>query len=110
MGPFEDRGCLLETVVLGDTLKDSIIGKVESFIDNKEALLNTSHRHQSGMLWVGPPGYGKTSLVEAIAYRFGFATYTFPLRDSTLTDTELIHIYLKMGLKAIAIFDDIDRV
>ena len=43
-------------------------------------------------------------------YRFGFATYTFPLRDSTLTNIELIYIYLKIGLKAITIFDNIDRV
>ena len=110
MGPFEDRGRSIETVVLEDTLKDSIIGKIESFIDNKEALLNGGHRHQLGMLWVGPPGCGKTSLVEAIAYKFGFATYTFPLGDSTLTDSELMIMYLKMGPKAIAIFDDIDRI
>jgi hypothetical protein len=58
------------------------------------------------MLWVGLLRCGKISLVEAIAYKFGFATYTFPLKDSTLTDSELKIIYLKMGPKAIAIFDD----
>jgi hypothetical protein len=57
-----------------------------------------------------PLGCGKTSLVEAIVYKFGFVTYTFPFRDSTLTSSELIIIYLKIGLKAIAIFNDIDRV
>jgi hypothetical protein len=110
MGPFENRGRPLETVVLEDTLRDSIIGTVESFINDKEALLNGGHRHQYGMLWVGPSGCGKTSLAEAIAYTYGFATYTFPLGESTLTDSELMIMYLKMGPKAIAIFDDIDRV
>jgi Holliday junction resolvasome RuvABC ATP-dependent DNA helicase subunit len=62
------------------------------------------------MLWIGLPGYGKTSLVKAIIYKFGFTTYTFSLRDSILTDSELIIIYLKMEPKAIAIFDNINRV
>ncbi|KAL5328010.1 hypothetical protein ACEPPN_005716 [Leptodophora sp. 'Broadleaf-Isolate-01'] len=110
MGPFEDCGRPINTVVLEDTLKDSIIKKVEAFMDDKEALLAGGHRHQYGMLWVGPPGCGKTSLVEAIAHEFGFALYTFTLGDSTLTDSEMMNMYLRMGPKAIAVFDDIDRV
>jgi hypothetical protein len=110
MGPFEDCGRPLDTVVLEDTLKDSIIRKVKAFIYNKEALLAGGHRHQYGMLWFGPPGCGKTSLVEAIAHEFGFAIYTFALGDSTLTDSEMTIMYLRMGPKAIAVFDDIDRV
>ena len=110
MGPFEDCGRPLETVVLKDTLKDSIIRKVEAFMYDKQALLAGGHRHQYGMLWVGPPGCGKTSLVEAIAHEFGFSIYTFALGDSTLTDSEMMTMYLRMGPKAIAVFDDIDRV
>ena len=49
-------------------------------------------------------------MVEAIAYKFGFAIYTFALRDSTLTDSEIINIYLGIELKAITVFNDIDRV
>jgi hypothetical protein len=45
MGPFKDHGYPLKIVVLKDALKDFIIGKVESFIDNKEALLNSGHCH-----------------------------------------------------------------
>ncbi|RDL31550.1 Uncharacterized protein BP5553_09759 [Venustampulla echinocandica] len=110
MGPFEDCGRPLDTVVLEDTLKESIIRKVEAFIDDKEALLASGHRHQYGMLWVGPPGCGKTSFVEAIAHEFGFAIYIFALGDSTLTDSDMMIMYLRMGPKAIAVFDDIDRV
>ena len=50
MGPFEDCGRPLNTVVLQDTLKASIIGKVEAFLNDKEALLAGGHRHQYGML------------------------------------------------------------
>jgi hypothetical protein len=62
------------------------------------------------MLWVSLLGYRKTSLVKAITYKFSFATYTFPLRDSTFTNSELIIIYLKMRLKVITIFDDINKI
>jgi hypothetical protein len=62
------------------------------------------------MLWVGLLRCRKTSLVKAIAYKFDFVTYTFPLKDSTLTNLELINMYLKIRPKAIAIFDDIDKV
>jgi hypothetical protein len=62
------------------------------------------------MLWVGLLGYRKTSLIKAIIYKLSFVTYIFPLRDSTLTNSELIIIYLKIGLKAIAIYNNINRV
>jgi hypothetical protein len=110
MGPFKSRGRLLEIVVLDDILRDFIIGIIDSFIDNKEALLKGGHRHQYGMLWIGPLRYRKTSLTEAIAYKYRCAIYTFPLKESTLTDSELVIIYLKIGLKAITIYDDIDKV
>jgi hypothetical protein len=62
------------------------------------------------MLWVSLPGYRKTSLVEVIAHKFGFAIYTFALKDFTLTDSEIIIMYLSIGPKAIAVFDNINKV
>jgi SpoVK/Ycf46/Vps4 family AAA+-type ATPase len=97
-------------VVLDDTLRDSIIRIIDSFIDNKEALLKGGHRHQYGILWIGLLRCGKTSLTEAIAYKYRCATYTFPFKESTLTDSELVIIYLKIRLKAITIYDDINKV
>jgi chaperone BCS1 len=110
MDPIEDIGRPLETMVLKDTLKDSIIKRIQSFIDKKQRYLDRGHRHQYGMLWDGLPGCGKSSLIDAIAKRFGFTIYIFPLGDVTLNDSALMTLYLNMGPMAIAVFEDIDRV
>lgn len=110
MGPFKSRGRLLKIVVFNNTLRDFIIRTINSFIDNKEALLKGNYYYQYKMLQIGLLRCGKTSLAEAIVYKYCYATYTFPLKEFTFTNSELVIIYLKMGLKAIAIYDDIDRV
>jgi SpoVK/Ycf46/Vps4 family AAA+-type ATPase len=109
MDAIEDFGRPLETVVLKDTLKSAIVEKIDTFIQNKQAYLDHGHRHQYGMAWIGPPGCGKTSLVDAIAKRYGFAIYVFSLGDATLTDSAMIQMYLSMKPKAIAVFNDIDK-
>jgi len=62
------------------------------------------------MLWVGLLGYGKTSLVKAIVYKFGFSIYTFALRDSIFIDSKMITMYLKIGPKVITVFNNINKV
>jgi hypothetical protein len=62
------------------------------------------------MLWVSLLGYRKTSLGKAIMHKFSFAIYTFVLRDFTLTDSEIMIMYLSIRPKAIAVFDNINRV
>jgi len=62
------------------------------------------------MLWDSLLGCGKSSLINSIAERFGFTIYTFPFKDITLNGLALITLYFNMGLMAIAVFEDIDKV
>jgi len=60
--PPKECGCLLETVILDDKLKCSIVEKIEHFMDSKEMCLQKGSPHHYEMVWHGPLGTGKTRL------------------------------------------------
>jgi SpoVK/Ycf46/Vps4 family AAA+-type ATPase len=61
-----------------------------------------------GVLWHGPAGTGKSSIVRAIAEVLGLPLYVYHL--STLSDQEFIEQWNSMETPCIALFEDIDTV
>jgi hypothetical protein len=61
-----------------------------------------------GILWHGPAGTGKSSIVRAIAELLGLPVYVFHL--STMSDQEFMEMWRAMCTPAVVLFEDFDTV
>ena len=97
------------TVILEGSILESIMKRVQHFIDTKRECLEVGLPLQLGVAFLGPPGTGKSSLVKVIAQHFNFPIYNFAIGDSTLTDSRLMAMCDDMEPNSIALFEDIDK-
>jgi hypothetical protein len=107
--PIEVHARPADTVILEDTTLTSILERVQLFVDTKTQCLERGLPLQFGILFHGPPGTGKSSLVKVIAQHFRLPIYIFNLGDTSLTDSLLMAMCDEMLPNSIALFEDIDR-
>ena len=60
-------GRKMGTVILRDNMHEQIINDVRYFLDNEKWFTDRGITHKLGLLFHGPPGTGKTSMVNNIA-------------------------------------------
>lgn len=60
------------SVYLQESVKNSLINKVNYFINNKDIYKEKNIPYHLGILLYGPPGTGKTSIIKALASHFNF--------------------------------------
>jgi chaperone BCS1 len=61
-----------------------------------------------GYLFYGPPGTGKTSFSFALAGVFGLAIYVISLLDSTMTEEDLLNLFISLPRRCVVLLEDID--
>ena len=81
-----------DTIALPSALKDSILQDIETFRNNKEFYYKNGLRYKRIILLSGPPGTGKSCLIEALVSKLNlklcYLTPTIQLQDGHLIETQ----------------------
>lgn len=97
---------LLESVVLKPGEKEHLIQDLERFRASATRYRNLGVPYHRGYLLYGPPGTGKSSLVSALAAKFGMCIYVVNL--SELNDRILKKAMNSVPENSVILFEDID--
>jgi chaperone BCS1 len=96
----------LESVILKPGEKEKLLQDVEKFKVSKKRYSDLGVPYHRGYLLYGPPGTGKTSLVSALAQRFGMSIYVINLTE--FNDRTLIKAINDVSQNSVILFEDID--
>jgi chaperone BCS1 len=96
----------LESVILKPGEKEHLIQDVEKFKASRRRYSDLGVPYHRGYLLYGPPGTGKTSLVSALAQRFGMSIYAVNLNE--FNDRTLIKAINEVPQNSVILFEDID--
>jgi chaperone BCS1 len=98
-----------DTIVLPNGQKERIFADVEKFLGNKEWYRKRGIPYHRGYLLSGPPGSGKTSMIDAIASKFTLSINAINLA-SIKDDDMLMDAFLSLPPNAIIALEDIDCI
>lgn len=97
---------LLESVLLKPGEKEHLIGDLERFRSARARYQRLGVPYHRGYLLYGPPGTGKTSLVSALAARFGMSIYVVNLAE--MNDRTIKTAANSVPENSVVLFEDID--
>src|ERR1041384_2055058 len=96
----------LDSVLLEPGEKEHLVQDIAQFRRAKQRYARLGVPYHRGYLLYGPPGTGKTSLVSALATRFGMAIYALNLRQ--FNDHTLSEAMNDVPQNSVILFEDID--
>jgi chaperone BCS1 len=97
---------LLDSVILKPGEKEHLIQDLERFRNSRPRYQRLGVPYHRGYLLYGPPGTGKTSLVSALAAKFGMSIYVVNLVE--FNDRTLKKAMNEVPENSIILFEDID--
>lgn len=97
---------LLESVLLKPGEKEHLVQDLERFRSSLDRYRRLGVPYHRGYLLYGPPGTGKTSLVSALAAKFGMSIYVVNLTE--MNDRTLKKAMNSVAENSVILFEDID--
>jgi mitochondrial chaperone BCS1 len=97
---------LLDSVILRAGEKEHLVQDIEKFKASKARYAQLGVPYHRGYLLYGPPGTGKTSLVSALAAKFGMSVYVVNLTE--FNDKSLMRATNDVPANSVILFEDID--
>lgn len=98
----------LKTVILPEGVKNSLLSDMKRFTESEERYIHLGLPYRRGYLLHGPPGNGKSSLVEAIAGTLGYDLYVLSLSALAMTDQTLLQLMSNVPTSGICLIEDVD--
>ncbi|KAK8018830.1 Mitochondrial chaperone BCS1 [Apiospora marii] len=98
----------LDSVVLAEGLKESIVGDVKDFLNRRQWYVDRGIPYRRGYLLHGPPGTGKSSFIQALAGELDYNVAMLNLSAFGLTDDKLALLLSKLPQRTILLLEDVD--
>jgi chaperone BCS1 len=100
---------VLENIVLPPIIKNELIEDIDNFMEKKDWYSEMGLSFKRGYLLYGAPRNGKSSLITAIARKYGMNVYYLNL-NSMVSDNELMTAFRKIPNNSIVAVEDIDTI
>jgi chaperone BCS1 len=98
----------IESVILAEGLREEILGDIRDFLSTAQWYYDRGIPYRRGYLLYGPPGSGKSSLIQALAGELDYNICMLNLSEATLTDDRLNHLMNHIPERSILLLEDID--
>lgn len=98
----------LETITIPKENRQLILNHVNGFINSKDWYLGNGIPYRTGILFHGPAGTGKTSLIKAICAEFGKDLYV--IDANSMGDTTIRNAMSSVPEGAIVALEEIDTI
>lgn len=98
----------LDSVILDTGVKDKLTGDIHDFLKSSKWYYDRGIPYRRGYLLYGPPGSGKSSVIQALAGHLDYNICILNLAEQTLTDDRLNHLMNHVPERSILLLEDID--
>jgi chaperone BCS1 len=98
----------IDSVILAEGLREEILGDIRDFLSTAQWYYDRGIPYRRGYLLYGPPGSGKSSLIQALAGELDYNICMLNLSEATLTDDRLNHLMNHIPERSILLLEDID--
>lgn len=99
---------LLESVILRPGEKEHLLRDIQKFRESRKRYRQLGVPYHRGYLLHGPPGTGKTSLVSALANKFGMSIYAVNLTE--FNDKTLRSAINDVPERSVILLEDVDAM
>lgn len=98
----------LDSVILAEGLKENLVKDVQDFLSSGKWYFDRGIPYRRGYLLYGPPGSGKSSVIQALCGELDYNICILNLSEATLTDDRLNHLMNHVPERSILLLEDID--
>jgi chaperone BCS1 len=98
----------LDSVILAQGVKESLVKDIKDFLSSANWYYDRGIPYRRGYLLYGPPGSGKSSLIQALAGDLDYNICILNLAEKTLTDDRLNHLMNHVPDRSILLLEDVD--
>lgn len=98
----------LSSVVLAPGTKERVLTDIRTFLSSSSWYHDRGIPYRRGYLFHGPPGTGKSSLIQALAGELDYSICVLNLSERGLTDDRLNHLLANLPERSIALLEDVD--
>lgn len=98
----------IESVILDEGLKEDLLDDMKDFLSSAKWYTDRGIPYRRGYLLYGPPGSGKSSVIQALAGELDYNICILNLSENHLTDDRLNHLMNHVPDRSILLLEDID--